>query len=87
MGKKIKIRIRNDHPGSYLRELRNNFFKIKKLHFFLCGSGACIWDGKNRIRDGKIRIRDKHPGSATLNTIMIHLHAVYTTQVIGKTDA
>ncbi len=25
MGKKIKIRIRYEHPGSYFRELRNNF--------------------------------------------------------------
>jgi hypothetical protein len=26
MGKKIRIRIRDEHPGSYFRELRNNFF-------------------------------------------------------------
>jgi hypothetical protein len=25
MGEKIKIRIRDEHPGSYFRELRNNF--------------------------------------------------------------
>jgi hypothetical protein len=26
MGKKIRIRIRDEQPGSYFRELRNNFF-------------------------------------------------------------
>jgi hypothetical protein len=67
MRKKIKIRIWNEHPGSYFREIRNYFFFIKN------GSGA--W-----IREGKIRIRDKHTGSATLNTIMIHLHPIYTVQ-------
>jgi hypothetical protein len=25
MGKKTKVRARDDHPGSYFRELRNNF--------------------------------------------------------------
>jgi hypothetical protein len=25
IGKKIKIRIRDEHPGSYFRELRKNF--------------------------------------------------------------
>jgi hypothetical protein len=33
MGKKIKIRIRDIHPGSYFRELRNNFLG-KILKFF-----------------------------------------------------
>jgi hypothetical protein len=28
MGKKIKIPIWDEHPGSYLRELRNNFLKF-----------------------------------------------------------
>jgi hypothetical protein len=27
--KKIKIRIRDEHPGSYFRELRNNFLGYK----------------------------------------------------------
>ncbi len=36
---KIKIRIRgirnpDEHPGSYFRELRNNFFLVKILKFF-----------------------------------------------------
>jgi hypothetical protein len=34
-GYKIKIRIRDEHPGSYFRELRNNFFGLKMvLQFF-----------------------------------------------------
>jgi hypothetical protein len=35
------IRIRDEQPGSYFRELRNNFFNVKILKFFM------------RIRDGK----------------------------------
>jgi hypothetical protein len=33
MGKKIKIRGLDKHPGSYIRELRNNFW-VKILEFF-----------------------------------------------------
>jgi hypothetical protein len=33
VGKKIKIRIRDEHPGSYFRELRNNFW-VKILKYF-----------------------------------------------------
>ncbi len=32
-GQKIKIRIRDEHPESYFRELRNNFF-VKIFNFF-----------------------------------------------------
>jgi hypothetical protein len=32
MGKKIKIRIRDEHPGSYFRGLRNNFLCEKYLN-------------------------------------------------------
>jgi hypothetical protein len=43
---KINIRIRDEHPGSYFRELRNNFWD-KILQFFDPGSGVGkiqIWD-------------------------------------------
>ncbi len=62
--KKIKTRILDEHPGSYFWELRNNFLGWKYL--ILCGirDPESFWP----IRDGKIRIRDKHPGSATLDT-------------------
>jgi hypothetical protein len=33
MGKKIKMQIRDEHPGSYFRELRNNFW-VKILKYF-----------------------------------------------------
>ncbi len=64
------IRIRDEQPGSYIRELRNNFLGWKYLHSFMK-----IRDGKNldlgsgmekiRIRDGKkfgsgINIPDPH---------------------------
>jgi hypothetical protein len=63
MGKnyKIIIRIRDELPGSYFRELRNNF-GVKILKF----SNAD--PGRKKFGSGmeKIRIQDKHPGSATL---------------------
>jgi len=57
IGSGFRIRIRDDQPGSYFRELRNQFFWVKILNLFDAypGSGIEI-----------IRIRDKHPGSATL---------------------
>jgi hypothetical protein len=42
----IRIRSRDEQPGSYFRELRNNFLEIKYLN-----SSMGIRDGKNRIRD------------------------------------
>ncbi len=32
MGKKIRIRIRDEQPGSYFHELRNHFWGIKYLN-------------------------------------------------------
>jgi hypothetical protein len=72
MGKKSGtgsgIRIRDEQPRSYFRELRNNFF-VKILKFFDADPGSGM--EKIRILDPrsglkKIRIRDKHPESATL---------------------
>ncbi len=80
MGQKSRyksgIRIRDENPGSYFREIRNNF-KILKFFYadpdpgsrnlFDLGSG--IRDGKNLDPGSgmeKIWIRDKHPGFATL---------------------
>jgi hypothetical protein len=67
---KIRIRIRDEQPGSYLRELRNNFFGLKYL-----SSLTPIRDGKNSDPGsgmGKIRIRDKHLGSATLRIYFLY---------------
>ncbi len=64
--------IRDEQPGSYLLELRNQFFaffgvKILKIFVEDPGSGmetVRIWDpGWKKVGSG---IRDKHPGSATL---------------------
>jgi hypothetical protein len=33
MGKKSRSGIRNEHPESYFRELRNNYFGLKILKF------------------------------------------------------
>ncbi len=54
-----KIQIGNEQPGSYFREIRNNFLGLKYLNSLI------------RIRDRGWKkfgsgIRDKHPGSATL---------------------
>jgi hypothetical protein len=57
MGK--KIRVRDEQPRSYFRELRNHFLGLKYLNSLM------------RIRDPGWKkfesgILDKHPGSATL---------------------
>jgi hypothetical protein len=57
MGKKIRIRIRIEQPGSYFRELKRQFFGLEYLNSFM------------RIRDGKNS--DEHPGSATLHTLQV----------------
>jgi hypothetical protein len=60
MGKKIKMRIQDEHPGSYFRELRNNFW-VKILKYFDAdadpGSGIFLPWIRYGIQDGKIRIR------------------------------
>jgi hypothetical protein len=43
MGRKIKIRIRDEHPGSYFRELGNNFFGYKILKLFDADPGSGIF--------------------------------------------
>jgi hypothetical protein len=77
MGKKSVsrsgIRIRNEQPDSYFRELGNHFFGLKYLNYLMR-----IRDGKNSDQGSgmeKIRIRDKLPGSATLKK--------YITECIG----
>jgi hypothetical protein len=56
------IRIQDEQPKFYFRELRNHFFWLKYLNSLM------------RIRDPGwkkfgSRIRNKHPGSATLNSL------------------
>jgi hypothetical protein len=41
MGKKIRIRIRDEQPGSYFRELET-FFWVKILKFFDADAGSGI---------------------------------------------
>jgi hypothetical protein len=47
-----KIKYQDKQPGSYFRELRNNFLGLK---YFVSG----MKKSGTGIRDGKIRIRDK----------------------------
>ncbi len=49
MGKKIRIRIRDEQPGSYFRELRKIIFWVKIHKFFDADPGSGI--EKIRIRD------------------------------------
>jgi hypothetical protein len=42
MGKKSRIRIRDEHPGSYFRE-EKQFFGLKILQFFDANSGSGIF--------------------------------------------
>jgi hypothetical protein len=63
---KVSIRIRDEQPGSYFLELRNNFFaffgvKILKLFDEDPGSGmetVRIWDGKKSDPGSGINITD-----------------------------
>jgi hypothetical protein len=58
-------RIRDEHPGSYFRELRkylNSLMRTPIRDHFDPGSG---------MEKSGSGIRDKHPGSATLITIEI----------------
>jgi hypothetical protein len=64
MGKKSGIRIRDEEPGSYFRELKKRYFGLKYLN-------SLMWirdPGWKKFGSGmeKIWIRDKYPGSATL---------------------
>jgi hypothetical protein len=69
---KVSIRIRDEQPGSYFLELRNQFFcffGVKILKFFDEDPGSAM--ETVRIRDPVWKkvgsgIRDKSPGSATL---------------------
>jgi hypothetical protein len=61
MGKKNRIRIRDEQPGSSFRERRNHFW-VETLKFFDADLGCKIFGTWME----KIRIRDKHPESATL---------------------
>jgi len=83
-----KIRIRDEHFGSYFRELRNNFL----------GYSNSLMQMRIRIRDPtifltrnagfgmeKIQIRNKHPGSATLVSLLPFVrisHQVYCIPII-----
>ena len=62
MGKKTRsgseIPIRDEHHGSYFREIRNFFGGLKIFKFFDADQEYCIFDLGSGIRDGKIRIRD-----------------------------
>jgi hypothetical protein len=58
MDKKIMILIRDEQPGSYFRELRNNFL-VKKLKFFDADPGSGI--EKIQIRESGWKNED--PGS------------------------
>jgi hypothetical protein len=71
---KDMIRIQDEHPGSYFRELRNNFLGYKYLNFFLrirIRDPESFWPW---IRDEKFvsGIRNKHPGSAKLHTRIVN---------------
>jgi hypothetical protein len=49
LGKKIRIRIRDEQPGSYFQELRNHFIFVKILEFFDADPGSGV--EKFLIRD------------------------------------
>jgi hypothetical protein len=78
MDKILRIRIQDEQPRSYFRELRN-YFWVKILKFFDADPGSGIRDGKNsdpgwkKLAPG---IGDKHPTSATLFLSVVKLKMV-----------
>jgi aminoglycoside/choline kinase family phosphotransferase len=79
MGKKTKIRIRDEHPGSYFRELKTIFW-VKILEFFDADADPGIFLTLD-LGWKKIRIRDNHPSSATLDTSKQRLHELIHTAI------
>jgi hypothetical protein len=59
--KKVKIRIRDEHPGSYFRQLRNNFWV--KNSVIRDPESSDPGSGMEKFGSG---IWDNHPRSATL---------------------
>jgi hypothetical protein len=58
---KILIRIRDEHPGSYFRELRNNFLGLNYINSYtriLIRDLLDLGSGKEKIRNKKTRIRN-----------------------------
>jgi hypothetical protein len=73
MGKKSRSgsRIRDEHPGSYLREILNNLW-VKILEFVDADSDprSGIFLTYNGWK--KLRSPDKNPGSATLHYLFLN---------------
>jgi hypothetical protein len=59
VGKKVRIPIRDEQPGSYFREPRNNFFGLKYLNSLMRIRDQGWKNSGSRIRDGK----NSDPGS------------------------
>ncbi len=55
---KIRIRIRDEQPGSYFRELRNNFLGVKILNSFDADPGF----GMEKFRSGMENRKSPDPG-------------------------
>jgi hypothetical protein len=65
MEKKSGSGIRDEHPKSFSRELRNSF-RVKNTDPDPGNGIFLTLDQGSGIQDGKNWNRDKHPGSATL---------------------
>ncbi len=89
MGKKSRsgfgIRIRDEHPGSYIRELRNNFLG-QNTYIPLCGcgsgSGNIFWRWDPGWKKFGFGIRGKHPRSATLHFACLDPGQIWTRNTV-----
>jgi hypothetical protein len=73
MGKKIRIRIRDEQQGSYFRVLRNHLYGVKKLKYI--NSFMRIRDpGWKKFGSGmeKIRIRDGKSQELICFALQVH---------------
>jgi hypothetical protein len=65
MEKKSGSKIRDEHPGSYFRELRNNFWVKINLNSLMRIRIRYLLDPGSGIQDEKIRIQDAGSGIIT----------------------
>ncbi len=64
--KKFGSGIRDEHPGSYFRELINSFFWVRILNSLTSNRYGYLFGPGSWMNKFGSRIRYKHPGSVTL---------------------
>jgi hypothetical protein len=66
--------IRNEQPGSYFLELRNQFFGLKYFNSLMRIRDEKNSDPGSGMEKSRIRNPEKHPGSATLVSVIEEIY-------------